>query len=82
MKLIKACFELVRFIDYIHDRKKYVPLKFSNMQPQKYLIDAYFYKMKADYLKYIYECLDGDNGLLANCDKKHNFYEELKHIEE
>lgn len=22
--------------------------------------------MKADYLRYIYECLSGDNGLLAN----------------
>lgn len=39
------------------------------MQPQKNLLDAILYKMKADYLRYIFECLNGDDGLLKNDEK-------------
>lgn len=34
--------------------------------------------MKADYLRYIYECLSGDNGLLYGIDKKEDFTEMLE----
>jgi len=73
MKVIKTCFEIYKFIDYIHDKKKYVTLKYHASEPPKYLIDAYFYKMKADYMKFIFETLDCENGLLYNVDKKENF---------
>ena len=33
--------------------------------------------MKADYLRHIYECLSGDNGLLAHDKKKRSFAEEI-----
>ena len=36
-------------------------------------MDALFYKMKADYLRNIYECLSGDNGLLQVFDTVQNF---------
>jgi len=42
-----------------------VPLKYITQQPPPYILNAFFVKMKADYLRYIYECLSGDNGLLA-----------------
>lgn len=53
-------------IDYFHDTKKEVPLKYMTSQPPPYILNALFCKMKADYLRYVYECLSGDNGLLAN----------------
>lgn len=53
-------------IDYFHDTKKEVPLKYMTSQPAPYILNSLFCKMKADYLRYIYECLSGDNGLLAN----------------
>lgn len=49
-----------------------------NQQPPKSTLDALFYKMKADYLRYIYECLSGDNGLLYGIDNTENFKELLK----
>ena len=64
MNLIKTCFELIRFVDYIHDRKKYVPLAKQMAQPPRYIIDAHLFKMKADLMKIIFECLDGSDGLL------------------
>lgn len=30
MKVIITCFEIYRYIDFVHDRKKYVPLKYTN----------------------------------------------------
>ena len=53
-------------IDYLHDTKVEVPLKYITSQPPPYVLNALFCKMKADYLRYIHECLSGDNGLLAN----------------
>jgi hypothetical protein len=29
-------------------------------------MNAIMYKMKADYLRYIFECINGDDGLLKN----------------
>jgi hypothetical protein len=37
--------------------------------------------MKADYLRYIYECLSGDNGLLYGNIKTEDFTEQLKNRE-
>ena len=62
--IIKRCIQVYKFIDYFHDKRKDVPLKYSNQQPPIYILNALFVKMKADYLRYIYECLSGDNGLL------------------
>jgi len=77
MKVLKTCFEIYRFIDYIHDRKKYVPLKSLYGQPPKYLIDAYLYKMKADYMKFMFETLDCENGLLYKVDDLENFRDDV-----
>jgi hypothetical protein len=75
MKVITTCFEIYRYVDFLHDRKKYVPLKFSHFQPPKYLIDAYLFKMKADYMKFIFETLDCEDGLLYNESETGNFSE-------
>lgn len=42
-------------------------------QPNKNVLKALFFKLKADYLRYIYECLSGDNGLLYGDTKKRSF---------
>ena len=75
MKVIKTCFEIYRFVDFFHDRKKYVPMKYQHGQPPKYLIDAYLYKMKADYMKFIFETLDCENGLLYDVEELEIFRE-------
>jgi len=77
MRVIVTCFEIYRYIDFLHDRKKYVPLKYDYMQPAKYLIDAFLYKMKADYMKFIFETLDCEDGLLYSLVEKHNFLEPI-----
>lgn len=64
--IIDQCRKVYRFIDYLHDRRKEVKLKNVNYQPQKNILNALLYKMKADYLRYIFECLNGDDGLLKN----------------
>lgn len=53
-------------IDYFHDTKKEVPLKYITSQPPPYVLNALFCKMKADYMRFIYECISGDNGLLKS----------------
>ena len=73
MKVITTCFEIYRYLDFIHDSKKYVPLKNSFNEPPKYLIDAYFYKMKADYMRYIFETLDCEDGLLYNVTERSDY---------
>ena len=40
-----------------------MPLEEISKQQSKYVLKATFYKMKADYLRYIFECLHGDNGI-------------------
>ena len=59
-----------------------MPIKYQYGQPPKCILNALFYKMKADYLRYIYECLAGDNGLLAGTDpilsQPLSFAEDLK----
>lgn len=64
--IIDECTKVYRFIDYLHDRRKVVKLKNVGYQPQINIYNALLYKMKADYLRYIFECLDGDDGLLRN----------------
>lgn len=64
--IVKRCIQIYKFIDYFHDRRKEVPLKYLTQQPPPYILNAFFVKMKADYLRYIYECLSGDNGLLGS----------------
>lgn len=61
--IIKKCIQVYKFIDYIADKRKKVPLKYITNQPPPYILNALFYKMKADQLRYIYECMSGDNGL-------------------
>lgn len=64
--IIDQCIKVYRFIDYLHDRRKEVKLKNVNYQPQKNIFNALLYKMKGDYLRFIFECLNGDDGLLKN----------------
>ena len=68
--IISQCKGLYKFIDYIHDRPKDVTIKnqYVHKQPPKCILNALFFKMKADYMRYIYECLSGDNGLLSSTD--------------
>ena len=83
--IISQCKGLYKFIDYIHDRKQTVPIKYQYGQPPKCILNALFFKMKADYLRYIYECLAGDNGLLGGTDKILNqlvcFKEDIDKVE-
>jgi len=63
------CRKLYQFIDYFHDhpyRKNIGDTKFKEKDKQlpKCIIDATLYKMKADYLRYIYECVSGEDSLL------------------
>ena len=48
------------------------------MQPPKCVLNATLYKIKADYLRYIYECLQGEDGLLADNSEKELFIKEMK----
>ena len=76
--IINDCDKLFKLIDYTHDRKYIVPLKYMNQQPPKSTLNALFYKMKADYLRYIYECLSGDNGVLYGITNTEDFTDLLK----
>lgn len=62
--MIDKCMQLYKFVDYLHDKRKPVPLKYTTSEPQKYIIDAHLYKLKADILNFIFECLGGENGAL------------------
>ena len=64
--IVKRCIQVYKMIDYFHDSKKEVPLKYITSQPPPYILNALFCKMKADYMRFIYECISGDNGLLAD----------------
>ena len=67
--IIKRCIQVYKLIDYLHDLKvkfKDVPLKYVGNQPSPYILNALLHKMKADYMRFIYECLTGDNGILAD----------------
>ena len=77
MDIIERCRNLFKLIDYVDDRKHIVPLKDMERQPNKCVLKALFYKLKADYLRYIYECLSGDNGLLYGDTEKRNFKEAI-----
>jgi|TARA_B110000285_G_C14901823_1_gene503653 hypothetical protein len=49
-----------------------VPTKHKEQLPKNHL-DALFYKLKADQLRVIYECISGENGLLKIFSKVENF---------
>ena len=50
----------------------------KTQQPPNCVIAATFFKMKADYLKVIYECLSGENGCLVGDKTKKSFIYEFK----
>ena len=62
--MIKRCRDIFKFIDFLDDTRQIVPLKDPRKQPAKYILKSMFFKMKADYMRHIYECLSGDDGLL------------------
>ena len=62
--MIGKCRDLYKYIDYLHDRRLPVPLKYKDVQPPKCILNAILFKMKADQMRLIYECLSGENGLL------------------
>lgn len=64
--IINRCIKLIKFIDYLHDRRRIVPLKYTNSQPPNCVLSAVLYKMKADYMHFIFECLAGENGALKD----------------
>jgi hypothetical protein len=70
LKLIEECGKIYKYIDYLHDAKQTVPLASAQRQPPKSILNAIFYKMNADYMRFIYECLSGDSGLLYGQKKK------------
>ena len=53
-------------MDYLDDKRCIVPLDDMSKQSSKYVLKATFYKLKADYYRYIFECLHGDNGIFFN----------------
>jgi hypothetical protein len=57
---------MFKFVDYLDDKRMIVPLKDPRKQPPKYVLKATFFKMKADNLRIIYECLGNDDGLLKH----------------
>ena len=63
LDLVQRCRDLYKFIDFLDDGRKVVPLDDMSQQMPVYILKATFCKMKADYLRYIYECCHGDNGL-------------------
>lgn len=63
--IIKKCIDLFKFIDFMHDKRKPVNLKYSSSEPPRFIIDAHLYKLKADVLNWLYEACAGENGALA-----------------
>ena len=82
LKIIGKCRNLYKYIDYLHDRKKDIPLKDKDVQPPNSILNALLYKMKADIMTQIYECLSGDNGLLKDDKAKSIFFDQVKKREE
>ncbi len=52
-------------------------MKHVSYQPPLPIVDAMLYKMKADYLRYISECITGDDGLLTNIVESESFDDDL-----
>ena len=63
---MNECRKIYQFLDYFHDHPKRANVKLEDpkRQPPKSTMDAIFHKMKADYLRYIWECLSGDDSIL------------------
>jgi len=77
LDIIEKCRKIFKFIDYVQDRRKEVPLKDISKQPIQCVLKALLFKMKADYLRHIYECISGDNGLLAHDKINRSFVAEI-----
>jgi hypothetical protein len=65
-KIIDRCIAIYKFVDYLHIARKDVSLKFVNHQISKSVLNALLYKLKADMMSYIYECLSGENGMIQH----------------
>lgn len=81
LTIITRCIQIYKFLDYIHDRRQIVKLKHMSMQPPKCIINAILFKMKADYMRYIHECLTGESGILGSNFKKEDFSSFVKQRE-
>ena len=64
---------MFRFINCYHKRRDKIKLKDHHKQPPNYVVDAYLYTIKADILRFIYECLSGENGLFSDINEKIDF---------
>lgn len=69
------CLKIYHFVDYLQDRKAWVPVQEKEKQPPKSILDAQFYKIKADQMMYIYEALSGENGLLTYTTRTKSYLE-------
>ena len=63
-KIIDRCTNIYKFVDYLQVARKDVSLKFVNHQISKSVLNALLFKLKADMMSYIYECLSGENGMI------------------
>lgn len=77
-KIIERCIKIYKFVDYLQVARKDVSLKFVNHQISKSVLNALLYKLKADMMCYLYECLSGENGLLQYLDVDHKNIEDFK----
>mmetsp|Transcript_8941 Transcript_8941/g.15146 ORF Transcript_8941/g.15146 Transcript_8941/m.15146 type:complete len:252 (+) Transcript_8941:314-1069(+) len=71
-EIITKCIDIINFVNFFAQMKISVPLKNNQAQPALCIIEALINKIKADYMRYILECLTGDDGLLAQ-DKAESF---------
>ena len=64
--MIRECTKIIKMACAIDQpRRKNVSTKDGSDQLPSYLIRAHLCKIKADYLRVVFECLDGINGLLC-----------------
>lgn len=54
---------MFKFVDYVHFARKNVDIKYVNYQIPKSILDGLFFKLKADIMLYMYECIGGWNGI-------------------
>lgn len=74
LDILTMCAKIYKFVDYLHDRRHInSKLKEGNPQIPQPVLNCWLYKIKADYLRFVYECLSGEDGLLKGCDQKHDF---------
>lgn len=71
LNLINECTKIIKIAISIDDERREtdIKLKDGNEQLIDPLLKAHICKIKADYLRIVYECLDGINGLLSQDDR-------------